>query len=43
MFDSLTRVGRSRNDVLEEFRYFEKQRSNLQFIKEPFPSFPVIV
>ncbi|MGE6552979.1 recombinase family protein [Bacillus mycoides] len=33
---SLTRLGRSMNDVLEEFRYFEKQRINLQFIKEPF-------
>ncbi|MGX5634518.1 recombinase family protein, partial [Bacillus thuringiensis] len=36
IFDSLTRLGRSMNDVLEEFRYFEKQRVNLQFIKEPF-------
>lgn len=36
VFDSLTRLGRSMNDVLEEFRYFEKQRINLQFIKEPF-------
>ncbi|MCQ6530826.1 recombinase family protein [Bacillus mycoides] len=36
VFDSLTRLGRSMNDVLEEFRYFEKQRTNLQFIKEPF-------
>ncbi|QDZ77841.1 recombinase family protein, partial [Bacillus cereus] len=24
------------NDVLEEFRYYEQQRINLQFIKEPF-------
>ena len=24
------------NDVLEEFRYFEQQRINLQFIKETF-------
>ncbi|MDY8165849.1 recombinase family protein [Bacillus thuringiensis] len=36
VFDSLTRLGRSMNDVLEEFRYFETQRINLQFIKEPF-------
>ncbi|AFU17014.1 DNA integration/recombination/inversion protein (plasmid) [Bacillus thuringiensis MC28] len=36
VFDSLTRLGRSMNDVLEEFRYFEAQRINLQFIKEPF-------
>ncbi|HDW3058354.1 TPA: recombinase family protein [Bacillus cereus] len=36
LFDSLTRLGRSMNDVLEEFRYFETQRINLQFIKEPF-------
>ncbi|AFU17414.1 DNA integration/recombination/inversion protein (plasmid) [Bacillus thuringiensis MC28] len=36
IFDSLTRLGRSMNDVLEEFRYFETQRINLQFIKEPF-------
>ncbi|MGQ7173983.1 recombinase family protein, partial [Escherichia sp. R-CC3] len=36
VFDSLTRLGRSMNDVLEEFRYFEQQRINLQFIKEPF-------
>ncbi|QWI73241.1 recombinase family protein (plasmid) [Bacillus mycoides] len=36
VFDSLTRLGRSMNDVLEEFRYFEKQCINLQFIKEPF-------
>jgi DNA invertase Pin-like site-specific DNA recombinase len=36
IFDSLTRLGRSMNDVLEEFRYFEQQRINLQFIKEPF-------
>lgn len=34
--DSLTKLGRSMNDVLEEFRYFEQQRINLQFIKEPF-------
>lgn len=36
VFNSLTRLGRSMNDVLEEFRYFEQQRINLQFIKEPF-------
>lgn len=36
VFDSLTRLGRSMNDVLEEFRYFETQRINLQFTKEPF-------
>ncbi|MEK4418532.1 recombinase family protein [Bacillus sp. FSL K6-0268] len=36
IFDSLTRLGRSMNDLLEEFRYFEQQRINLQFIKEPF-------
>lgn len=36
VFDSLTRLGRSMNDVLEEFRYYEKQRINLEFIKEPF-------
>lgn len=36
VFDSLTRLGRSMNDVLEEFCYFETLRINLQFIKEPF-------
>ncbi|HEQ3528505.1 recombinase family protein [Bacillus cereus] len=36
VFDSLTRLGRSMNDVLEEFRYYEQQQINLQFIKEPF-------
>lgn len=36
IFDSLTRLGRSMNDVLEEFRYYEKHQINLQFIKEPF-------
>ncbi|HDR4874902.1 TPA: recombinase family protein [Bacillus cereus] len=36
VFDSLTRLGHSMNNVLEEFRYFETQRINLQFIKEPF-------
>ncbi len=36
VFDSLTRLGRSMNDVLEEFRYYEKHEINLQFIKEPF-------
>jgi len=36
VFDSLTRLGRSMNDVLEEFRYYERHEINLQFIKEPF-------
>ncbi len=36
VFDSLTRLGRSMNDVLEEFRYYEKNQINLEFIKEPF-------
>ncbi|WP_243526959.1 recombinase family protein [Bacillus pseudomycoides] len=36
MFDSLTRLGRNMNDTLEEFRYYEKHRVNLQFIKEPY-------
>jgi DNA invertase Pin-like site-specific DNA recombinase len=36
IFDSLTRLGRSMNDVLEEFRYYEQQRINLTIIKEPF-------
>ncbi|MEC0038469.1 recombinase family protein [Bacillus cereus] len=36
IFDSLTRLGRSTNDILEEFRYYEKHQINLQFIKEPF-------
>lgn len=35
IFDSLTRLGRSMNDVLEEFRYYEKHQIKLQFIKEP--------
>ncbi|MDC2867900.1 recombinase family protein [Bacillus sp. BP-3] len=34
VFDSLTRLGRNMNDTLEEFRYYEKHRINLQFIKE---------
>ncbi|MGQ7115496.1 recombinase family protein [Escherichia sp. TWPC-MK] len=36
VFDSLTRLGRSMNDVLEEFRYYEQQRINLQFNKRFF-------
>ncbi|MBY0598074.1 recombinase family protein [Bacillus bingmayongensis] len=36
MFDSLTRLGRNMNDTLEEFRYYEKHKVNLQFIKEPY-------
>ncbi|WP_439741162.1 recombinase family protein [Bacillus pseudomycoides] len=36
VFDSLTRLGRNMNDTLEEFRYYEKHRVNLQFIKEPY-------
>ncbi|SFI39836.1 Resolvase, N terminal domain [Bacillus sp. 71mf] len=36
VFDSLTRLGRNMNDALEEFRYYEKHRVNLQFIKEPY-------
>ncbi len=36
VFDSLTRLGRNMNDTLEEFRYYEKHRINLQFIKEPY-------
>ncbi|PDX97003.1 recombinase family protein [Bacillus pseudomycoides] len=35
-FDSLTRLGRNMNDTLEEFRYYEKHKVNLQFIKEPY-------
>ncbi|MFQ6340498.1 recombinase family protein [Bacillus sp. AF62] len=37
-YQMLKGLARSMNDVLEEFRYFEKQRINLQFIKEPFIS-----
>ncbi len=29
VFVSLTRLGRSMNDVLEEFRYYEKHQVNL--------------
>lgn len=36
VFDSLTRLGRNMNDILEEFRHYEKHRVNLQFIKEPY-------
>ncbi|GLV66282.1 DNA recombinase [Bacillus mycoides] len=36
VFDSLTRLGRNMNDTLEEFRYYEKNKVNLQFIKEPY-------
>lgn len=36
VFDSLTRLGRSMNDILEEFRYYEENRINLKFLKEPF-------
>ncbi|HEK9103667.1 recombinase family protein [Bacillus pfraonensis] len=36
VFDSLTRLGRNMNDTLEEFKYYEKHKVNLQFIKEPY-------
>ncbi|MGG0239273.1 recombinase family protein [Bacillus rhizoplanae] len=36
VFDSLTRLGRNMNDTLEEFRYCEKHKVNLQFINEPY-------
>ncbi|MCR8861031.1 recombinase family protein [Bacillus sp. FSL K6-6038] len=36
VFDSLTRLGKNMNDTLEEFRYYEKHKVNLQFIKEPY-------
>ncbi|HDX9619557.1 integrase [Bacillus thuringiensis] len=36
VLNSLKRLGESMNDVLEEFRYYEKYQVNLQFIKEPF-------
>uniref|UniRef100_UPI003F4930C0 recombinase family protein n=1 Tax=Bacillus multifaciens TaxID=3068506 RepID=UPI003F4930C0 len=36
VFDSLTRLGRTMVDILEEFRYYEEQKINLQFLKEPF-------
>lgn len=36
VLNSLKRLGGSMNDVLEEFRYYEKYQVNLQFIKEPF-------
>lgn len=36
VFDSLTRLGRSMNDTLEEFKYYEEQKINLEFLKEPY-------
>lgn len=36
VLNSLKKLGESMNDVLEEFRYYEKYQVNLQFIKEPF-------
>lgn len=36
VLDSLTRLGGNMNDTLEEFRYYEKNKVNLQFIKEPY-------
>lgn len=36
VFDSLTRLGRTMNDILEEFKYYEEQKINLEFLKEPF-------
>ncbi|UYX55907.1 recombinase family protein (plasmid) [Bacillus thuringiensis] len=36
VFDSLTRLGRTMIDILEEFRYYEENKINLQFLKEPF-------
>lgn len=36
IFDSLTRLGRTMNDILEEFKYYEEQKINLEFLKEPF-------
>ncbi|PFB88615.1 recombinase family protein [Bacillus thuringiensis] len=36
VFDSLTRLGRTMNDTLEEFRYYEEQKINLEFLKEPY-------
>ncbi|MDA1612168.1 MULTISPECIES: recombinase family protein [Bacillus] len=36
VFDSLTRLGRTMIDILEEFRYYEEHKINLQFLKEPF-------
>lgn len=36
VFDSLTRLGRTMVDILEEFRYYEDHKINLQFLKEPF-------
>ncbi|SDY94273.1 Resolvase, N terminal domain [Bacillus sp. 166amftsu] len=36
VLDSLTRLGRNMNDTLEKFRYYEKNKVNLQFIKEPY-------
>lgn len=36
VFDSLTRLGRNMNDILEKFKYYEKHQVNLQCINEPF-------
>ncbi|MEH6936151.1 recombinase family protein [Bacillus sp. JJ783] len=36
VFDSLTRLGRTMNDVLDEFKYYEEQKINLQFLNESF-------
>ncbi|HDR7612622.1 TPA: recombinase family protein [Bacillus mycoides] len=36
VFDSLTRLGRTMNNILEEFKYYEDQKINLQFLNEPF-------
>ncbi len=36
VFDSLTRLGRTMIDILDEFRYYEEHKINLQFLKEPF-------
>ncbi|PET15145.1 integrase [Bacillus cereus] len=36
VFDSLTRLGRTMVDILDEFRYYEEHKINLQFLKEPF-------
>ena len=36
VFDSLTRLGRTMNDILEEFKYYEEKKINLEFLKEPF-------
>ncbi|EOP32333.1 recombinase family protein [Bacillus thuringiensis] len=36
VFDSLTRLGRDMNDILDEFKYYEEKKINLQFLNEPF-------